>query len=93
MNLGFDSTFALSPDGRWLAIATGRGLWLRSLEDSTLRHLPGTAGAYLPFWSPDNKAIAFFAEGKLKRLDLPEGAPVILADAPNARGALGARWA
>ena len=63
------------------------------LEDSTLRHLPGTAGAYLPFWSPDNKAIAFFAEGKLKRLDLPEGAPVILADAPNARGALGARWA
>jgi eukaryotic-like serine/threonine-protein kinase len=86
MNLGFDSTFALSPDGRWLAIATGRGLWLRSLEDSTLRHLPGTAGAYLPFWSPDNKAIAFFAEGKLKRLDLPEGAPEILADAPNARG-------
>jgi hypothetical protein len=34
------------------------------------RMLPGTTGATQPFWSPDGRTVAFFAEDKLKRIDL-----------------------
>src|SRR5262249_35338900 len=46
----------------------------------------GTDGATFPFWSPDSLSIGFFADGKLKRLDLQSGRPQTLADAPAARG-------
>ena len=32
------------------------------------------------FWSPDNRSLAFFAGGKLKRVDLPGGAVVAICD-------------
>ena len=48
--------------------------------------LAGTEGASFPFWAPDADAIGFFAEGKLKRVDIAGGAPQALADAPNGRG-------
>lgn len=70
----------LSPDGEYLAFVarderTGVArLWVRSLSSSGLRELPGTDGAFRPFWSPDGRALAFFAQGKLKRTDV-DGAP------------------
>src|SRR5262245_8417009 len=83
-------SFALSPDGRQLAfVASGeRGsqLWLRSLDRATAQPLAGTEGASYPFWAPDSRVIGFFAEGKVKRVDLGGGAPQSLADAPYPRG-------
>ncbi len=82
--------FALSPDGRQIVfVAAGDGasrLWLRSLSTTTAQPLPGTDGAAYPFWSPDSRAVAFFADGQLKRLDLGGGAPRALAAAPLGRG-------
>jgi eukaryotic-like serine/threonine-protein kinase len=81
---------ALSPDGRQLLAAPGAAnptpLWLRPLDSTSGRTLPGTEGAMFPFWSPDGKSIGFFADNKLKRFDLDSEAISILADAPNARG-------
>ena len=72
-------SFALSPDGRQIVfVASGDGaarLWLRPLTTTTAQPLPGTEGADHPFWSPDSRAVGFFADGKLKRLDLGGGAP------------------
>src|SRR5262249_6268246 len=48
--------------------------------------LPGTDGATFPFWSPDGSAIAFFADGRLKRVDVAGGTPVPLANAASPRG-------
>jgi len=48
--------------------------------------LPGTEGATFPFWSPDNRFLGFFADGKLKKLDTSGGPPVTLADAMVGRG-------
>ncbi len=83
-------SLALSPDGRQLVfVASGDGasrLWLRSLSTTTAQPLAGTEGAQYPFWAPDSRAVAFFADGQLKRLDLGGGAPRALATAPIGGG-------
>ncbi|MBI1790820.1 MAG: PD40 domain-containing protein [Acidobacteria bacterium] len=45
-------------------------LWVRPLGSLTAQTLPGTEDAFFPFWSPDSRSIAFFAQGKLKRVDI-----------------------
>ena len=84
--------FALSPDGRRVVIEavqdeTGApSLWLRDLDNSVPVRLAGTDGGTLPFWSPDAREIAFFADGKLKKTDLQGSPPQIICDAPGPRG-------
>ena len=84
------TSFALSPDGRQIVfVASGDGtsrLWLRSLATTTAQPLPSTEGATAPFWSPDSRAIGFFAGGGLKRLDLGGGAPQTLARVIGGQG-------
>ena len=83
-------SFALSADGRQLAfVADSEGaprLWVRALDQVTAQPLPGTEGASYPFWSPDGRAIGFFADGKLKKIDLGSAGPQELAAAPSGRG-------
>ena len=90
-SLGEGGGLALSPDGRRLVFeaTTPEGrtyLWLRALDAEEPEMLEGTEGAEYPFWSPDSHSIAFFADGKLKRIDLPNGPPRTVCDAPAGRG-------
>jgi Tol biopolymer transport system component/DNA-binding winged helix-turn-helix (wHTH) protein len=84
------TSIAISPDGLkivFVAISEGRSqLRLRFLESGAERSLAGTDGALFPFWSPNNKSIAFFADGELKRTDIDGGLPRALAEAPAGRG-------
>jgi Tol biopolymer transport system component len=87
----FDMGFALSPDGRQVVfVATGEDgrsrLWLRSLAATSAQPLAGTEQATSPFWSPDGRALGFFAAGALKRLELGGGAPQTLARVSLSRG-------
>ena len=83
---------AISPDGQQIVVSpsfAAQGpspLWLRPLASTSGHLLTGTEGALFPFWSPDGGSIGFFADQKLKRLDLNSQAIQILADAPVARG-------
>ena len=84
---------ALSPDGRMLAFVgrTGAGasLYLRPLDVTTARALPGTDGAQHPFWSPDSRSLGFFANGKLQKIGVAgdSGLPVVLCTAKDMKGA------
>jgi eukaryotic-like serine/threonine-protein kinase len=90
----------ISPDGKRIAfigcksesaaasIVGGKtcSIWLRSLGSAEAHELSDTSGAYYPFWSPDGREIAFFGDGKLKRV-AAEGGPVqVICDAADARG-------
>ncbi len=82
---------ALSPDGKRIVFGArsvdGKTpLWVRSLDALTAQPLAGTEGAAFPFWSPDSRFIAFFADGKLKKIDASGGPALTLADAPVGRG-------
>jgi len=46
----------------------------------------GTDGATLPFWSPDNRFVAFFADQRLKKIDASGGPPQNLCEARLGRG-------
>jgi eukaryotic-like serine/threonine-protein kinase len=80
-----------SPDGASLAFAAtgadGRtALWVRPMNTVEARALPGTEGATFPFWSPDSRSLGFFADGKLKAVDLEGGSTQMVCDAPLGRG-------
>jgi eukaryotic-like serine/threonine-protein kinase len=81
--------FAISHDGRYVVfVASGDGpqrLWLRALNKTDAKPIPGTEGAEYPFWSKDSRSIGFFASGKLFRVDIDGGQPQAIADAPQGR--------
>jgi len=81
------SFVSLAPDGRTVAYVTELGIRMRPLGADTATLLEGTKGAWLPFWSPDAKSLAYFdASGKLVRRPVTGGTPTALADAVNGRG-------
>lgn len=85
----------ISPDGSRLAFVTGESakhqLWVRSLNSLAAQPLAETGGFAYPFWSPDSRYLAFFADGKLKKVSADGGPAQIVCDAPNPRGGSWAR--
>ena len=82
----------LSPNGGVIAFVAQKPggdikqIYVRRLTELQARALPGTQGADYPFFSPDGQWIAFFSEGKLKKIAVTGGAATTLCDAPLARG-------
>jgi Tol biopolymer transport system component len=84
-------TPVLSPDGLRIAFvaqnADGKQmLWIRPLNSAVAQPMSGTESATYPFWSADSHYVAFFAAGKLNKLDASGGPPQALCDAPSGRG-------
>jgi serine/threonine protein kinase len=94
LNLTGDSAGppVLSPDGASIAFAATSAdgktaLWVRPTNTLEARMLPGTTGAMFPFWSPDSRSVGFFAETRLKTIELSGGTAQIVCDATLGRGA------
>ncbi len=67
---GQPTTFALSPDGRFIAFIaedSARNLWVRALDSTEAVMVPGSIGAGSPFWSPDSKFVGFYSSSKLRK--------------------------
>ncbi len=75
---------ALSPDGTRIVVESLEGgrsrLFLRDLASEKSIPLEGTWGANTPFWSPDSRFIAFFADQKLKKIPAAGGPAEELCD-------------
>jgi eukaryotic-like serine/threonine-protein kinase len=86
------SQFALSADGQMLAFVSpdeksgAPALFVQRVGAPTAIELAGTEDANIPFWSPDNAYVAFFAKGKLVKIPAAGGLPQIIASAPVGRG-------
>ena len=83
--------FAISPDGKNIVLAArsiqGRSrLWLRRLQALDWQQLPNTEQASYPFWSPDSQHIGFFADRRLKRIDLGNGLTQVVCEAADGHG-------
>ena len=82
---------AISRDGRMVAYAAGRSdslsrLYIRELGNFTSRVVSDSGGARYPFFSPDGRAVAFFADGKLRRAPVSGGGATDVAPAPDPWG-------
>jgi Tol biopolymer transport system component len=87
-------SLAISPDGTHIVARAADGdadsLWVRPLARLEGGRLARTDGAWYPFWSPDGKTVGFFADGKLKKIDISGTAPQTLADSQFNQG--GGTW-
>jgi hypothetical protein len=97
VDLGVDASLitdqapVLSPDGTLLAFVAQKGtenarIYVRHVDRLDATALTGTENAQYPFFSPDGQWIAFFADGKLKKISVTGGEAVTLCDAPQGRG-------
>jgi len=83
---------AIAPNGHTVAVvaylesARKNALWTYELGSPEAKTLAGTEGASYPFWSADGRSLAFFADAKLKKLDVSGGPVQTLCDAPFGRG-------
>ena len=81
---------ALSRDGSHLAYAANRDdtaqLYLRSMDQLVAKPIPGTEDVTHPFFSPNGQWLGFFAGGKLKKVSVSGGTPVVLCNVNSANG-------
>jgi eukaryotic-like serine/threonine-protein kinase len=84
ISLGPWSSFAISQDGLSIVYvvdrASSRMLYVRKFDSFTGELIPGTEGAYSPFFSPDGKWIGFIANGEIKKVFVSGGAVINIYD-------------
>ena len=94
------ASLAVSPDGQRIVFGASSAegkkfLYLRAFAEAEAHQLPGTEDAFWPFWSPDSRTVGFFTTSqrveqpkgaKLKRIGISDASPLVVCDAPEARG-------
>ena len=74
--------FAVSADGRrivYVGVRNGiKSLYVYSLETAVTRELPGVEGAGSPTFSPDGEWIAFSRRGRISKVRVDGGLPMLL---------------
>ncbi len=91
-SVGFNAgPVVISPDGKQLAFSAtdAEGLtkiWVRPLDSASATPVAGTEDGASVFWSADSHSLGFYADGKLKTVELAAGNVQVLADASPAGG-------
>ena len=87
---GLNRVLSISPDGRRVAFAAGRAIWLWSAATGAVERLSDTEGARAPFFSHDGREIGFFTTNELRRIPAEGGVATTIVSAP---GGGAAAWA
>jgi serine/threonine protein kinase/Tol biopolymer transport system component len=87
---GVNPVLSVSPDGRTIALAASRSIWVWSAQTGTLQRLADTVGARAPFFSHDGREIGFFTADELRRIPASGGVATTIVRTPG--GGAGA-WA
>jgi hypothetical protein len=83
---------AVAPNGHTIALvayqesARKNVLWIYELGSHGARSLADTEDASYPFWSADGRSLGFFADARLKKLEVSGGPVQTVCDAPAGRG-------
>jgi hypothetical protein len=83
---GIAGMVSVSPDGQRVAYIAqpgeeSRSLWTRPVRSDTAQRLARTENPTTgPAWSPDSRYLAFFADGKLKKVDVTSGSVQVICD-------------
>ncbi|MCG6914604.1 protein kinase [bacterium BMS3Abin03] len=77
---------AISHDGKSLVYKANSKFYIRKMNSTEPVLINGIENASSPFFSPDDDWLGFFANGKLEKISISGGTPVILADALDNRG-------
>jgi len=81
---------SISPDGRTIAYSAremaSTSVFVRPIGTEAAQKLAGTEGAGRLFWSPDSRWIAFFAGGKLKKIEAAGGPPQNICETSELAG-------
>jgi Tol biopolymer transport system component len=89
-----ESRLAMSADGRRIVHVGGRNgvrsLYVHDLDQLSSKLVPGTDGADHPALSPDGAWAAFATDGKIKKIALGGGEPLLVCETPVG---LGLTWA
>ncbi len=86
------TTLAVSADGGHIVLTAvrdeGTELYLRNLDHPEASPIRGTLNGDNPFFSPDGRWVGFFADGKLKKVSISDGALITICNSPGTpRGA------
>jgi serine/threonine protein kinase len=79
-------SFALSPDGRFVAYTAAGQLWVKAMDSVEATRLADTQGAHDPFWSPDSRFVAYFKQSSLFVVGVAGGDSRVVCPAWNAMG-------
>jgi len=82
----FGTDAIISPDGTRIVYVSQGRLFARRLDQPNAIELPGTQGAYGPFFSPDGQWVGFSLAGKLQKISVDGGSAIALCVAPSFRG-------
>jgi hypothetical protein len=84
-------TLDVSEDGRMIVFvaesSTGRRLFRRPVGKVEAAPIAGTERAFHPFLSPDGRWVGYFSDGKIWKVPVEGGLPVVVASVTAIRGA------
>ncbi len=86
LDINAHPALTISHDGRMVIFKANNKFYLRKMNSMEFSIIPGIENATSPFFSPDDKWLGFFRNGKLEKISLSGGTPISLTDAADNRG-------
>jgi Tol biopolymer transport system component len=92
LQVGFNTSPVLSPDGKRIVYAAANGIWIRELDQLEPRGLVDATGAFALCWSPESSHIAYIAESRLWKIPVSGGQPTVVAEVRMAGRGAATAW-